>query len=92
MLVRTLFHQISINCLKSKNMEKKSLLKGVRNSDMLSILIAVSILFSALTAVLGYESLSISNAMILAVFCVLACMTKDLKEFCNGLVEEGEEE
>lgn len=69
-------------------MKKKSNMKGVKQFDMMSVIVAVSVLFSALTAVLGYGSLSISNAMVLAVFCVLNCMAKDLKEFCNGLVEE----
>ena len=69
-------------------MEKKSYMKEVKQCDMMSIIIGISILFSALMAVLGYESLSISNAMILAVFCVLNCMAKDLKEFCNELMKE----
>ena len=69
-------------------MEKKSYMKEVKQCDMMSIIIGISILFSALMAVLGYESLSISNAMILAVFCALNCMAKDLKEFYNELVEE----
>lgn len=69
-------------------MKKKSYMEEVKQCDMMSVFIGVSVLFSALMAVLGYESLSISNAMVLAVFCVLTCMAKDLKEFCNGLVEE----
>ena len=69
-------------------MEKKSLLKEAKHSEILSVIVGISILFSALTAILGYESLSISNAMILAFFCVMAYMAKDLKELCNGLVEE----
>lgn len=69
-------------------MEKKSLLKEAKHSEILSVIVGISILFSALTAILGYESLSISNAMILAFFCVMACMAKDLKELYNGLVEE----
>ena len=69
-------------------MEKKSLLKEAKHSEILSVIVGISILFSALTAILGYDSLSISNAMILAFFFVMACMAKDLKELCNGLVEE----
>ena len=48
----------------------------------------ISILFSALMAILGYVALSISNAMVLVVFCVLCGMTKDLKDLCNELLEE----
>ena len=73
-------------------MEKKSTLKEVKRMDVQSIIVGISILFSALAAVLGYEMLSIGNAMILAFYMVMVGMSKDLKELCNGLVEECESE
>ena len=73
-------------------MEKKSLSKEVKRMDVQCIIAGVSILFSALTAVLGYEKLSIGNAMIFAIFCVMSCMAQDLKDLCNSLVEEEEKE
>ena len=75
-----------------KNMEKKSTLKEVKRMDVQSIIVGISILFSALAAVLGYEMLSISNAMVLAFYMVMVGMSKDLKELCCGLVEECESE
>ena len=69
-------------------MEKKSAGKEMKCQDVLGVLVGVSILFSALTAVGGYAVLSISNAMVLAVFCVLNGMSEDLKDLCNGLAEE----
>lgn len=75
-----------------KNMEKKSTLKEVKRMDVQCIIVGISILFSALTAVLGHEMLSIGNAMILALYLVMVGMSKDLKELCNGLVEECESE
>jgi len=69
-------------------MKKKSVMKEVKVQDVLSVLVGISILFSALMAILGYEALSIGNAMVLVVFCVLCGMTKDLKDLCNELVEE----
>ena len=75
-----------------KNMKKKSTLKEVKRMDVQSIIVGVSILFSALAAVLGHEMLSIGNAMILAFYFVMVGMSKDLKELCNSLVEECESE
>ena len=75
-----------------KNMEKKSTLKEVKRMDVQSIIVGISILFSAFAAVLGYEMLSISNAMVLAFYLIMVGMSKDLKELCNGLVEECESE
>lgn len=69
-------------------MEKKSAMKEVKHQDMWGGVVGISILFSALMAVCGYEALSISNAMVIAVGCVLGGMSKDLKDLCNGLVEE----
>ena len=48
----------------------------------------VILLFSVLTATLGYVSLSISMAMIFAVVCVMGCMTRDVMELCEDLMEE----
>ena len=45
-------------------------------------------MFCALTAVGGYEALSISNAMVLAVCCVFGGISKDLKDLFSGLVDE----
>ena len=69
-------------------MKKKSVMKEVKFQNTLSVVVGVSIMFSALTAILGYEALSIGNAMVLVVFCVLCGMTKDLKDLCNELVED----
>lgn len=73
-------------------MEKKSTWKEVKGVDVQSIIIGISILFSALSAVLGYGMLSFGNAMVLAFYLVMAGMSKDLKELCNGLAEECESE
>ena len=48
-------------------------------------------MFSVLSATLGYESLSISMAMIFAIVCVMSCMTRDVMELCDGLMDEDEE-
>ena len=73
-------------------MEKKSTSKEVKSMDIQSIVVGASILFSALTAVLGYGMLSIGNVMVLAFYFVMVGMSKDLKELCNGLAEECESE
>ena len=71
-------------------MEKKSTWKEVKGMDVQSIIIGISILFSALSAVLGYGMLSFGNAMVLAFYLVMVGMSKDLKELCNVLAEECE--
>ena len=73
-------------------MEKKMTAKETKSMEIQSIIVGVSILFSALTAVLGYGMLSIGNAMVLAFYFVMVGMSKDLKELCCGLVEECESE
>ena len=73
-------------------MEKKSTLKEVKRMDVQSVIVVVSVVFSALTAVLGYGMLSIGSVMILSFYCVMVGMSKDLKELCNSLVEECENE
>ena len=73
-------------------MEKKSTMEEVKCMDFQSIIVGVAIFFCALTAALGYGILSISSAMVLAVYCVMVGMSKDLKELCNGLAEECESE
>ena len=60
--------------------------------DIQSIVVGASILFSALAAVLGYGVLGLGNAMVLALYLVMTGMSKDLKELCNGLAEECENE
>ena len=74
------------------NMEKKSLLEEVKRMDVQCIVIGLSIVFSAVTAILGYGMLSISNAMVLTFYCVMNGMNKDLRELCNSLVEDEDEE
>lgn len=69
-------------------MEKKLSLNEVKQSDKMGIVVGIMVLFTALTAVLGYEELSIGNVMVFAFFCVMSCMAKDLKELCNSLAEE----
>ena len=73
-------------------MEKKSTSKEVKSMDIQSIVVGASILFSALAAVLGYGVLGLGNAMVLALYLVMTGMSKDLKELCNGLAEERENE
>ena len=73
-------------------MEKKMTVKETKSMEIQSIIVGVSILFSALSAVLGYGMLSIGNAMVLAFYFVMVGMSKDLKELCNGLADECESE
>ncbi len=68
------------------------MLEEVKRMDVQCIVIGLFILFSAVTAILGYGMLSISNVMVLTFYCVMNGMNKDLRELCNSLVEEGEEE
>ena len=60
--------------------------------DVESVIVGVYIFFSAMIALFGFEMLSIVNAMVLILYLVMAGMRKDLKELCNGLVEELEKE
>ena len=69
-------------------MEKKLEWKKVKSVDVQCMIAGVVLLFSVLTATLGYVSLSISMAMIFAVVCVMGCMTKDVMELCEDLMEE----
>lgn len=55
------------------------------------MMVGVSLLFSIISATLGYESLSISMVMIFTIVCVMGCMTKDVLELCEGLMEEDED-
>ena len=73
-------------------MEKKSTWKEVKSIDVESVIVGVYILISALIALFGFEMLSMFNAMVLILYLVMAGMRKDLKELCNGLVEELEKE
>ena len=73
-------------------MEKKSTWKEVKSMDVESVIVGVYIFFSALIALFGFEMLSIVNAMVLILYLVMTGMRKDLKELCNGLVEELEKE
>ena len=72
-------------------MEKNFGLKEVKSVNVQCVIAGVSILFSVLSATLGYESLSISMAMIFAIVCVMSCMTRDVMELCDGLMDEDEE-
>ena len=60
--------------------------------DVESVIVGVYIFFSAMIALFGFEMLSMFNAMVLILYLVMAGMRKDLKELCNGLVEELEKE
>jgi len=66
-------------------MEKKSAMKEVKRQDILAVVVGMSVLFSALMAVWGNEALSVSSGMVLAVFCVLEGMAKNLY---TGMEEE----
>ena len=69
-------------------MEKQIGWKKEKSLDVPCVIVGVSILFSASTAALGFESLSISGIMIFAVACVLGCLVKDGVEFCRELTDE----
>jgi len=71
-------------------MEKKLEWKEVKSVDVQCMIAGVALLFSVLTATLGYVSLSISMTMIFAIVCVMSCMTTDVMELCDGLLEEEE--
>ena len=71
-------------------MKKKMTLEEAKKMDIQSIIVGVFVLLSALAAVLGFGMLSIGILMVLAFCYVMAGMGKDLKELCDGLVEECE--
>lgn len=69
-------------------MEKQVGLSEMKSGNVQCVMAGVSVLFCILTAVLGFESLSISGVMIFAVACVTGCMIKDWVELCRELVDE----
>ena len=69
-------------------MEKQVELREAKSVDVQCVVAGVSVLICMLAAVLGYESLSICSEMIFAVVCVMGCMTKDVMELCEDLMEE----
>ncbi|MBR5203650.1 MAG: hypothetical protein IKW32_00295 [Bacteroidaceae bacterium] len=73
-------------------MEKKSTWKEVKGMDVESIIVGVYIFFSALMALFGFGMLSICNALVLILYLFITGMRKDMKELCQGLVEECESE
>ena len=72
-------------------MEKNLSLKEAKSVNAQCMMAGVSLLFSIISATLGYESLSISMVMIFTIVCVMGCMTKDVFELCEGLMEEDED-
>ena len=72
-------------------MEKNLSLKEAKSVNAQCMMAGVSILFSIISATLGYESLSISMVMIFTIVCVMGCMIKDVFELCEGLMEEDED-
>ena len=73
-------------------MEKKSTWKEVKGMDVESVIVGVYIFFSALMALFGFGLLSICNALVLILYLFIIGMRKDMKELCQGLVEECESE
>lgn len=73
-------------------MEKKMTLEEARHMDVQCFIVGLSILFSALTAMLGFGMLSIGYVMVLAIYFVMNGVAKDLRELCNDLAEECENE
>ena len=69
-------------------MEKQVELREVKSMDVQCVMADVSILFSILAAVFGYESLSIGGVMIFALVCVMGGMIKDWVDLCKDLVDE----
>jgi UDP-N-acetylmuramyl pentapeptide phosphotransferase/UDP-N-acetylglucosamine-1-phosphate transferase len=69
-------------------MEKQVELREVKSMDVQCVMAGVSILFSILAAVFGYESLSIGGVMIFALVCVMGGMIKDWVDLCKDLVDE----
>ena len=55
--------------------------------DYQRIIISVSIAFSVLTGIIGYEKLSIGYAIVFAMLCALKSMIKDLKELGDAWKE-----
>ena len=72
-------------------MEKNLSLKEAKSVNAQCMMAGVSLLFSIISATLGYESLSISMVMIFTIVCMMSCMTKDVLELCEGLMEEDED-
>ena len=72
-------------------MEKNLSLKEAKSVNAQCMMAGVSLLFSIISATLGYESLSISMVMFFTIVCVMGCMTKDVLELCEGLMEEDED-
>ena len=69
-------------------MEKQVRWSEVKSWNVQCVIAGASILFCALTALLGLESLSISGVMIFAVVSVSGYLVKDGVEFCRELAEE----
>lgn len=65
-----------------KASEKKS-----QRPDCRCILIVASVLFSVLTALLGWEKLSVGYALAFAMSCILPCICKDVKELFGEALE-----
>ena len=73
-------------------MEKKSTWKEIKSMDVESVIVGVYIFFSALMALFGFGMLSICNALVQILYLFIIGMRKDVKELCQGLVEECESE
>ena len=65
----------------------KTIIKKIKSMDYQRIIISVSIAFSVLTGIIGYEKLSIGYAIIIAMLCALNSMLKDLKELGDAWKE-----
>lgn len=65
----------------------KTIIKKIKSMDYQRIIISVSIAFSVLTGIIGYEKLSIGYAIVFAMLCALSSMLKDLKELGDAWKE-----
>ena len=65
----------------------KTIIKKIKSMDYQRFIISVSIAFSVLTGIIGYEKLSIGYAIVFAMLCALSSMLKDLKELGDAWKE-----
>ncbi len=63
----------------------RTIIKRIKSMDYQRIIIGTSTVFSILTAILGYEKLSISYAIAFTMLCALTSICKDLKELSEDL-------
>ena len=65
----------------------KTIIKKIKSMDYQRFIISISIAFSVLTGIIGYEKLSIGYAIVFAMLCASNSMLKDLKELGDAWKE-----